>query len=94
MLFTLRVPFRSSASEGSMQIDTRAHPTVLKRLSVVRLDTMLPIGDIAWADDETGNYGTYKRSGPVNGVETNEAGDPIIIEHSMGRGAIRIVTAR
>ena len=77
-----------------MKIDARADPTVLKRLSVVRLDTMLPIPDIAWADDESGKYGAYKRSGRFNEIETDEAGDPIINEYSVGRGSIRIVRAR
>jgi hypothetical protein len=76
-----------------MKIDVRITPRVLKRLAVVRLDTMLPVADIAWADDEEGRYGTWKRSGHRNEIETDAAGEPVIIEHVTGRNSIRIVKA-
>jgi hypothetical protein len=74
-----------------MKINVRITPRILKRLAVVRLDTMLPIDDIAWADDEEGRYGTWKRSG--NHIETDAAGEPVIVEHVTGRNSIRIVRA-
>ncbi len=76
-----------------MKIDVRITPHILKRLAVVRLDTMLPIDDIAWADDAEGRYGTWKRSGHHNEIETDAAGEPVIVEHVTGRNSIRIVRA-
>jgi hypothetical protein len=76
-----------------MKIDVRVTPHILKRLAVVRLDTMLPIDDIAWADDAAGRYGTWKRSGYYNQIEKDAAGDPLIVEHDTGRNSIRIVRA-
>jgi hypothetical protein len=76
-----------------MKIDVRVTPRVLKRLAVVRLDTMMAVADIAWADDEEGRYGTWKRSGHRNEIEMDAAGEPVIIEHVTGRNSIRIVKA-
>lgn len=76
-----------------MKIDVRISPRVLKRLAVVRLDTMMPVADIAWADDQEGRYGTWKRSGQRNTIEIDAAGDPVIVEHVTGRDSIRIVKA-
>jgi hypothetical protein len=76
-----------------MKIDVRVTPRILKRLAVVRLDTMMAIDDIAWADDDEGRYGTWKRSGNHNEIEMDAAGEPVIIEHVTGRNSIRIVKA-
>lgn len=76
-----------------MKIDVRRDPSILKRLSVVRLDTMLPVEDIAWADDNEGIYATWKRSGQHNKIETDAAGKRVVVEHVMGRNSIRIVRA-
>lgn len=76
-----------------MKIDVRITPRILKRLAVVRLDTMLPIADVVWADDAEGQYATWKRSERDNRIETDEAGAPVIVEHVTGRNSIRIVRA-
>jgi hypothetical protein len=73
-----------------MKFDARADPGVTKRLQVVDLSTGLAIADIAWADDEIGGYATFQRSGPHNDIERDAAGTPILVEHTPGRGAIRI----
>lgn len=76
-----------------MKIDVRINPRILQRVAVIRLDTMREVDDIAWADDDEGRYGTWKRSGHHNAIETDAAGEPLVIEHVTGRNSIRIVRA-
>jgi hypothetical protein len=75
-----------------MRIDVRNSPTVLQRKKVVDLSTGLDIPDIIYADDILGIYGTYKRKNDYSrDVETDNDGNPVIVEHSPGPKAIRIV---
>ena len=73
-----------------MRIDARTDFSVLKRRQVVDLSTGRAIADIAWADDEIGAYATFRRSGPGNDIEKDPAGNPVLVEHTPGTGAIRI----
>jgi hypothetical protein len=73
-----------------VKIDARSDPGVLKRRQVVDLSTGREIADIAWADDEIGAYATFRRSGPGNEMERDAAGEPVLVEHVPGPGAIRI----
>jgi hypothetical protein len=74
-----------------MRFDARADPAVVKRLQVVDLTTGRAIEDVAWADDEIGAYATFRRSGPGNDIERDATGDPVLVEHAPGSGAIRII---
>ena len=73
-----------------MKIDVRADPAALRRRQVVDLATGREIADIAWADDGAGAYAVFRRCGPRNDIERDAAGDPVLVEHRPGRGAIRV----
>lgn len=74
------------------RLDVRAHPDTLSRRQVVDLTSGAEIPDIAYADDEIGVYAVWKRKNDYSrDIETDANGNPLVVEHSPGRGAIRIV---
>ena len=72
-----------------MKIDMRTDAGALERRAVIRLDRMAAIADIVYADDESGEWGTWRRG--ADGQIEQKDGKPIILDHAGGPGSIRIV---